>query len=41
MYIINDDNDDWLVARKKDGQEVGCIPRNYVTEFGSDLHGKK
>ena len=37
MYIINNRDDDWMYARKKDGGEEGYIPRNHVIEYGSDL----
>jgi hypothetical protein len=35
MYIINDKDDGWPYARKKDGGEGGYIPRNYVAEYES------
>ena len=36
MYIINDKQDKWWFARKKDGGEEGYIPSNFVTEYKSD-----
>ena len=40
MYII-DGEDDWWLARKKDGGEEGYIPSNFVTEHKSSLHAKQ
>ena len=41
MYIIDNKDDDWWYASKKDGEEEGYIPSNYVTEYGSDLFAEK
>ena len=35
LYIVNKDEGDWWVARSKQTEEEGYIPRNYVVKYNS------